>query len=149
MSITLTQICQAVETTLGAATGISYSQTFSELKEGIIDVPLLQVYPESIRQDAGTQTDRTTFGAGVRQTEVIVHADLYARQRKHLGEDMAALVPLIDATQNKLEEQDRQPYFGLDGIKAFSWSAQRVIFNYGDPQVGYVGTRFILVLRVF
>ena len=48
MSITLAQICNAVETTLGAATGLTYTQSYNELKEGMNDTPTLQVYWNSI-----------------------------------------------------------------------------------------------------
>lgn len=149
MSISLTEICTAIDTTLSAATGLTYTQTFSGLSEGMQNLPVLQIYPESLRQDATTGSDRTTFKAGVRQTEIIVNCDLYARQRRDLGEDMAALIPLIDAIQDVLEQQDTKPYFGLVGIKSFAWSAQRVTFTYGEPQIYYVGARFSLVMRVF
>lgn len=149
MAITIAQICDAIEETLGAATGITRSESYDELTEGIHDLPMLQVYPENGNQDAFTSTDRTTFRGGVRQTSLMIHADLYAQQRAHIGEDMKKLVDSIDAITDVFEAQDTKPYFGLDGIKAFRWRWERVTFVYGDPQSNYVGARFFIEVRVF
>lgn len=147
MSITLAQICDAIESTLDDATTITRSQSYDELTEGIHDTPLLQVYPENGAQSPPGMTDRHTFGAGVRQTEFTIHADYYANQRVNIGEDMAALVNGIDAMTDVLEGQDQKPYFGLTGIQAFSWRWDRVTFDYGG--VAYVGARFAITVRVF
>ena len=149
MSITIAQICDAIASTLSAATTTPRTQSYDELTEGVNDVPMLQVYPENGNQDPSGNTDRTTFKAGVRQTMLTIHADYYAHQRVHIGEDMAALVSGIDALTDIFEAQDTKPYFGLEGIQAFSWSWQRVTFQYGDPQYSYVGARFIINVRVF
>ena len=150
MSITLAQICNAIETTLATATTVVRSESYDELTEGIHDLPMLQIYPEGSSQSPPGATDRHTFGGAgnpVRQTEFVIHADYYARQRAHIGEDMAALVDGIDALQDVLEGQDQKPYFGLDGLKAFSWRWDRVTFVYAD--VNYIGARFMLLVRVF
>jgi hypothetical protein len=151
MSVTLGEILDAIESTLAASSGLTRTQSYDELTEGMNDLPTLQVYPEAGEQDPSGdgRTDRTAFGGGVRQTEFTIHADLYARQRSHLGEDMAALVDLIDAMQDVFEQQNTKPYFGLEGIRAFHWSWRRVVFTYGDPQLGYMGARFVLTVRVF
>ncbi len=146
---TIAQICNAIETTLGAATGLTYAHTYSELREGMQDVPLLQVYPDSARQDPSGSADRTSFQAGVRQTDHVIFCDLYAKQRHEIGEDMAALVPLIDAIIAVLEAQNTKNYFGLDRLQAYAWSWQRVIFVYGDPALPYIGARFTLNVRTF
>jgi hypothetical protein len=149
MAITIGQICDAIESTLGAATGITRSESYDELTDGIHDLPMLQVYPNSGNQDAFTRTDRSTFRGGVRQTDIMIHADLYAQQRAHIGEDMKKLVDVIDAVTNVFEAQDVKPYFGLDGIGAFRWRWERVTFAYGDPQLTYVGARFYIEVRIF
>jgi hypothetical protein len=149
MSITLAQICNAVETTLAAATGLTYTQSYNELEEGMNDTPTLQVYWNSSNQDPGGGNDRTTFQAGVRQTDIEIYCDLYATTRNEIGENMAALLPLVDAIVDELEKQDKKAYFGLTGLKAFRWNAQRVTFQYTDPMRMYVGARFILTFRVF
>lgn len=149
MSITIGQILDAVELTLSAAPTLARSMSYDELTEGINDTPLLQVYAESGTQDTTNSVDRTTFLAGVRQTELIVHCDYYAQQRKHIGEDMAALVDGIDAMFNIFEAQRSSPFFGLQGIQAFHFSFSRVTFDYGAQNIRYVGARFTLTLRIF
>ena len=149
MNVTLAQILDAITTTLETATTNPRGESYDELTESIPDLPLLQVYPESANQDPAGGTERTSFGAGVRQTSLVVNADYYARQRSDIGEDMAALVNGIDAITDVLEGQDKKPYFGLDGIKAFAWSWSRVVFLYGDPEQKYIGARFVITLRFF
>lgn len=149
MSISTAQILDAIEATLSTAPILARSMSYDELTEGINDTPLLQVYPESGDQDPTGNTDRTTFKAVVRQTNITVICDYYAQQRKHIGEDMAALVDGVDAMTNIFEAQDTKPYFGLDGIKAFHWSWSRVVFDYGDAAIKYIGARFTLTIRVF
>lgn len=147
MSITLTQICQAIETTLAPA--VTYTQTASELKDGMSDQSVLQVYPQSGTSNPPQQTDRTTFQAVVRQAEIVVYADLYATVRSEIGEDFAILLPLIDLVIDEIEKQDTKPYFGLVGIRAFRWEWQRVMFQYNDASMRYAGARFIFTLRIF
>src|SRR3990167_2651467 len=149
MAITLAQILDAITSTLSAATTLSRAQSYDEMADGMNDLPALQVYPETNEQDISGNADRTTFRAGIRQTEITINADYYARKRSHLSEDMAALVDGMDAMANVFEQQDTKPYFGLDGIKAFHWSWRRVTFVYGDPQLSYVGARFTITVRVF
>lgn len=148
-TITLATVIDAIATVLGAATTVERTESYNELTEGIHDFPMLQVYWESVVQDPESGTERTTFGGGVRQTDHTIHADYYARQRSNIGEDMAALVNGIEAITNRLESQGAAPpFFGVD-VKAFRWRGDRVTFNYGDPQIMYVGARFILTVRLF
>lgn len=113
MAITLVQILDAINDTLGAAAGMARSESYDELTEGIHDLPMLQVYPESCEQDPSGAVDRTAFRGGVRQTYFMINADLYAQQRAHIGEDMAKLVAMLDTMQDVFEEQDYPPYFDL------------------------------------
>lgn len=153
VTVTVHQLCDAIETTLAAATGLAVHQTFDELTEGINDRKLLQVYPESCSPvDATTRNDRTTFDRGVAITEFVFFADVYAQQRTSIGEDMAALVPLIDAITVRLEAQKAEPLFGLvvsgiNPIKSFKWGWQRVVFEYAEAK--YMGVRFTITIRVF
>lgn len=153
MSITLAQIIDAVEEVLNDATTLvgKRSQSYDELTEGINEYPTLQVYAESGRQDATTGNAQKSFGGEIRVTEVIIHADYYARQRRNLGEDMAALVDGIDAIQATLEaQQNTNVFFGLNGIKSFGpWSWARVTFVYGDSLQPYIGARFTIPVRVW
>ena len=147
MAITLAELCDGIESALDDATTLARSQSYDELTEGIHDLPLLQVYPESGSQDPAGATDRTTFGAGVRQTEFVIHADYYARQRSHIGEDMAALVDGIDAMQDELEKQNGTRFGFDDSNLAFRWEWTRVQFTYNEAN--YMGARFIITVRVF
>src|SRR3990167_5967940 len=115
MSITLLQICDAVRDTLGAAPSLVREQSLDELTESIPDTPLLQVYPERGSADPSGNTDRTTFSAVVRQSIIVIHADLYAHQRSHIGEDMSLFATCVDELITEIEKQDTKPYFGLDG----------------------------------
>ena len=157
-NITLNAIVDAVSDTLGTATTLNRSQSYDELTENIPDWPLLQVYWESfspVSTDSGT--DRRTFGGlggdedtPLRDKEIIVHADYYARPRSHIDEDMKAVVDGADALLDILETVDVTPFFGLDGIKAWSLqSATRSTFIYNDPQTPYAGVRFVIAIRVF
>ena len=148
---TLAQICNAIETTLSAATGLTNSQAYDELTEAMVDLPMLQVYPDDGLMDASTNNDRSTFGGGVRQTTYTILADLYAKQRSAgIGEEMGALLPLIEAIMVVLRAQDAKDYFGLDGLKAFGpVSFRRVVFEYGDPQAKFIGARFTIPVRIF
>jgi len=158
-TVTLAAIIDAVEDTLGAATGITRSQSYDELTEGVhgADTPLLQVYAEANSPVAlgGTTApaDRSSFGGGSDKPRRIknytIHADLYAQQRKRIAEDMAVLVDAIDAIETVLENQDTKNYFGLSGIQSFAWSWTRVTFIYGDPQLSYAGARFVLLITVY
>lgn len=147
-SITLGQIVDAIETQLSTATGLVRSQSYSELTEGQNVLPTLQVYPQSGNTDASTANDRTTFKAAVRQYTYTIHADLYARQRSHIGEDMNKLVTMIDAIENRLTAE-KDGDFGLAGMKSFKWSWERVNFVYGDPAINYYGARFTIQVWVY
>ena len=147
--VAIADICNAVESTLSAAAGLARSQSYNELTEGMNDTPTLQVYPESGAQDIGTANDRTTFKAGVQQEEIVVNADVYVRQRSQIAEDMGALVTQLDAIRTVLKAQKEGDHFGLVGIRQFSWTWQRVIFEYGDPLLRYVGFRVIIRIRMY
>lgn len=150
MRETISAINTAVAAALRAAEGIVRAEDAGrgELSEGIPDLPTLQVYWQALATDAeNAHTDRRTFGAGVRATQLTFHADVYARQRSHLGEDVAATLALAEAVQTVLEAQASAPFFGLDAIRALKWSAQRVTFEFGGGR--YSGVRFVIDLWVY
>jgi len=148
MAITYAQICDSIEAYLAiACPSVSRTQSYDELTEGMNDTPTLQVYPEAcenVAAESGTQF--TTFQGGVIQSTIIVHVDYYARQRNHIDEDMATLVAGLDELHTAFEEAGCPP-FGLEGIRSFQWSWNRVIFAYAS--VEYMGARFVLRLRTF
>lgn len=155
-AITIAQICDAIETTLAAASGMNRTQSYDELTEGISagDLPLLQVYWERLGpMDPSGGTDRLTYQGVVRHKLLTFHADVYAAQRSHIDEDMKKVVNCADAMLDVLEQQNVKPYFGLAGIKAWQLeSAAKGAFEYtSGPRGGvlYMGVRFILVIHVF
>ena len=147
--ITLAQMCNAIETTLSAATIAMRTQSYDGLTEGMNDLPTLQIYPDGGNQDAQTNTNMTTFQGGTKQSSITIFADYYSRQRSQLGEDMKGLVDGIDAITDVFEAQNKTPFFGLKGIKNFKWSWQRVAFTYADESIKYMGARFTIILRVY
>lgn len=154
-TVTIKQICDAIDATLGqvlvSSGDLVDSQNFDELTEGINDERLLQIYPEEQTSvSVGSGTQKLTFGSTpFIDEEIVIHCDYYARQRSHIGEDMAQLVSGIDAIRANLKTQNCPNPFDLTGIANFQWSWNRVTFDYGAPELKYIGARFRLVLRIF
>lgn len=154
-TVTVAQMCDAIDTTLGevlvTAGDLIKSLSYDELEEGMNDPNTLQVYPEEQSPvSVGSETQKLTFGGTPYiDEEIIIHADYYARQRSNIGEDMGGLVAGIDAIVTNLKTQNCPNPFDLIGIATFQWSWRRVVFDYGEPELKYVGARFRLVLRTF
>jgi len=148
--LTTASICDAVTGVLGAVTGIVRSESYDELTEGIQDVPLLQVWPAAgAPVSTGSGTHKLTLGQSsdfTVQETITVYADLFARQRSHIGEDMSALVTALDNIRAELKKQDCPP-FDLAGIQSFQWSWSVGTMEYAG--VAYLRTRFTLVFQVF
>lgn len=155
---TIADLILAIATTLGAAPSLTRTQyagttaAVSRLAEGAEDLPLLQVYPEAnTTTDWTGETDRVTLSGKHSIKEYVIHADLLARQRSQIDEDMAQLVTSIDEFENILDNQKYQNVpggaglFGRLYITSFQWSWHRVVFAYGG--VDYVGARFVLTVR--
>jgi hypothetical protein len=154
-TVTVKQICNAIDDTLGQvlvdAGNLTVSQDYDELTEGMQDERVLQIYPEEQSPTSiGSETQKITLGDDpFIDEELIIHVDYYARQRSHIGEDMAQLVDGIDEIRANLKTQNCPNPFDLEGIANFQWSWQRVIFNYGEPELKYIGARFRLALRTY
>ena len=149
--LTTAAICDAVESVLGAVTGIVRSESYDELTEGIQDVPLLQVWPASgapVSSDSGTH--KFTLGGDdsdfTIQETITIYADLWAKQRAHIGEDMSKLVGALDNICAELRKQDCDP-FDLEGLQSFQWSW--VVGTAEWAKQLYLRVRFTLVFRVF
>ena len=141
----LGELVDAVETTLSTAASLGRSQTYDEITEAVQDWPLLQVYPEeNLGTDFTGDTDRVTLSGKHSIKEYLIYADLYARQRSHIGEDMGQLVETINELEDILDDLS-YPLFGRDEVTSFRWSWRRVVFTYGG--VDYVGARFSIVVR--
>ena len=146
------QICDAIKVPMTTIASIRRVNCYYELTEGMNTLPTLEIYPERWNTDTATETDRTTACAPnmLRQTNVVVYLDLYARQRSQIAEDWNQAVEVADDIQDKLEEQCACPIFGLAGVRSFQWEAQRVVFERDwTPPPQYAGFRFILTLRIF
>jgi len=141
--IEIDEILDAIEETLSTADGVSFSQSYDELGEAIVDMPLLQVWPASGVDDEPHRSDRSTFGKGVSQRQYTIYADFFAQQRAHIGEDMAALVRGIKGIEAVLDNQTTKPYFGIE-IQGFSWGWAYTTFVYGEINQRYVGARFTI-----
>jgi hypothetical protein len=124
-----------------------YVQGPTDIGEGAPDTPLIQIYPQVGTVDYITQTDRHTLRGGGRAEEMDWNIDAYARRRSHFAEDMKALLPLIDAITDKLEEQDVKPYFGESAIQSFRWNWTYGIYPMAQGE--YVGVRYVLTTRIF
>lgn len=149
MAVTLMALIDGIETTLSAATGMQSSKSYDELTEAIpgLECPRLQVHPDRGTCDPSGWGDRTTFHAGTQQHVIVMYADLYARVRSQLDEDMKKTVELIDALIDVLQAQEDLPFFGVVGIKAFNWDWRRASFRYADER--YMGARFAINIKVF
>lgn len=133
-----------------------YSQNYDAISEGIVNLPLFQVYWQN--GTVGSATDRATYGAGVRISDLVFHVDLYVDARNHSDKIFVSMFPLLNAIDEILSSQDRKPYFGLtraDGtpiIKSYQYSYERATFSYEtgtDVNRQYPGIRFIINCRVF
>lgn len=155
---TLADLILAIATTLGAAPSLTRTQyagttiPVSRMTEGMADAPTLQIYPEeNTTTDWTGETDRATLTGKHSIKEYTIHADLLARQRSQIDEDMAQLVTSIDEIENILDTQAYQNVpagaglFGRLYVTSFQWSWHRVVFGYAG--VDYMGARFVLVVR--
>lgn len=149
MAITLMAICDSIEAALSVAVGVQSSTSFDELTEGVpaMDCPRVEVYPEAGVCDPSGTTDRFTFNACTQMTVVTIFADLYARQRSQLDEDMKATTEMIDSIIDVLQTQERPPFFDLKGIKAFSWRWKRSTFRRANSR--FVGARFTISCKIY
>ena len=144
----LGDIVDAIETTLSAAASLRRSQSYDELTEGVQrgDAPLLQVYPEENPGTSGhSETDRISFSGAHSVKRYVIFADLYAKQRSNIGEDMKQLVDTINELEDILDSQT-YPVFGSDYILSFRWLWGRVVFDYAG--VNFMGARFQILVEV-
>lgn len=147
MRVTLTEMCAAIAHDLKMSQKVKRVMEPREMKESVEDLPLVQLYPQTIEGSGDSQTDRSTFRAGVRERQVVLQIDVFARPRSHIGEDMQATLEVADGVIDRLDQQQGAPYFGLAGFKSFKWSAERApIVN---NEITYMGMRFTLTLTLF
>lgn len=133
-----------------------YSQNYDAISEGIINLPLYQVYWQN--GTVGAAVDRATYRGGVRISDLTFHVDLFVDARSHSDKIFSAIFPLLNSIDEILASQDTKPYFGVltaDGnplIKSYQYSYERATFVYEqgtDVNRQYPGVRFIINTRVF
>lgn len=122
----------------------------NKLRETIPETPAVQVYFESKDTTSPGGTDRYSMGGAghaiIRKTTIVIHVDIYVRQRSNIGDEFAAMEELIDEVDDIMERQEGSPYFGIDGVKAYSYRAERVTFEYNKND--YVGVRYFVTLTL-
>lgn len=147
--VPISSITGAVAALLATSPKIAQAMAGIDLKETIPENGVVQVYFET--KNLGEGTDRISFGGSntkpIRKNIITINIDVYARQRSNIGQDMAALEELIDVVDDLMETQDATPAFGVQGIKSFTYQANRVTFEYN--KVDYVGVRYVLTLTLF
>lgn len=142
----VTTINAAIADTLGTATGLVTSQDHTELTEQIPDLPLLQCYWLETRTDPTSGTAQRSFRGAVREKSLIFRADLFARQRSHIAEDMTELMQMVSEIQRVLEAE-KEDRFGLGTAVTYEdWFGRQVDFQY-DNYI-YLGARFEIKLRI-
>ncbi len=147
-TITKQEIADLITTTLGAAAAVVVSQSANQLTEGLHELPAIQVYPTRWEVDIAQETDRSSFGAGIRQTELVFIVDVYAHRRTELAEDMGTMMTVTDEIDALLDAQVSS-LFGNADIKAFHWFAELASFEYGGSNVRYTGARYTITIEVF
>lgn len=145
----LSAILQGVRRTFENQGVMAMVQTLDSLTEGIPDLPLMSIYPESKSTDSRSgSTNRSSFGGGVKQSETTIQVYVHAAMRSNIDEDFTRLVDVVDAVDTVLDEQN-EDIFGINGVKSFKWDWNRAIIEYGEPSQKYVGALYTLVFTVF
>jgi hypothetical protein len=143
MTATLTALVEAVRAEMAGISGV-VAQGGATLTEGIVDIPTIQITPESGEGAYHSRTDRNTFGKGLALRQWVINVDVYARQRSHIAEDMAAVTTQADAVIARLDAKATSPSFGVSGVHTWHYTWQRVVFTYGSTEARYAGIRFVL-----
>lgn len=144
-AVKIGDLVKAIRDDLASASGVKLSTGYDTLTEGINEFPLVQVIPEEGDLAYQSKTERTTFGATLRQEQTTINVDVYASQRHNLADDMKSVIDMADNVKARLELQKTTPPFGVAGVDTWRATWRRVTFVYGEPEMKYTGIRFILV----
>lgn len=155
MPVTIAEICTDTETALGGivtALGATIlTHNYNEIKEGMPDYPLLEVYPEDLEVDSRMETDAHTLDkSGTRVHRLTVNVDVYVHTRNQIDENMEDVVDCWDAIEDRLEDTTTGagcPIFNNEYIRNIHWTAERVTLV--RQSLEYAGIRFVLSLEVF
>lgn len=148
--MTIRQMTEGIQNVLEGIPLFKQVQANATLSEAIPEQPLAQVYFEH-REFQSSRTASNTFGGRrgesteqVRVKKTTILVDVYARQRSNIATDIQAIQDLAELVDEALESQAHKPYFGLEQVEAFTYSSDRVTFDYNN--VSYSGIRFTLDL---
>lgn len=147
----ISEMTEGVRLQLETSGAFKQAQANLTLTESIPETPLVQVYFET-KEFLNTMTDRRTFAGDrtgerpVKTQNITIYVDIYAAQRAEIGRDVKAVQDLVDEVDEMLEAQTHRPYFNLEGVKAFTYRAERVTIEVAQNK--YAGVRFILTLTV-
>lgn len=158
MSVNLTTIDDGIRDTLfnaldAANSDIQWVDNLDDLNEGIGNTPSIQVYWDSLNPvSEGSATDRRTFGgnasvAPMRTQRYIWTVDLYLDPRAIIGQMFAKMLPYVDEVNAVFEAENQGPYFGVTGIKSFTYTATRGQQTYAS--VVYPTVQWTVEIYVF
>lgn len=126
-------------------------QDYGDITEGVANTPTIQFYWENMATvSSGGDTDRQTFG-GSSQPERIkdfeFRLDLYLDRSAHMHKVFGHMLPLVDAVNDVFEAQNAKPYFGVAGIKSFTFECERGQIEYSKQP--YPVVQWLIGIRVF
>jgi hypothetical protein len=154
MAITIGQVCTDIATALAGIVTASEDtiivHNYNQIKEGMNDYPLLQVYPDALEVDSRNETDAVTLSKAVRNHSLTVNLDVYAHTRNQIDENMQDVVECWDAVEDRLEDVTSGagcPIFDQPLIRNIHWTVERATFPYATQE--YAGVRFVLVMEIF
>lgn len=139
-------------TSLAAELVDVFWQDYDDLTEGVINTPTVQFYWNGLDTvSEGSTTDRHTFGDNsktpVRIKNFEFRIDLLLDKKSFVHKIFTHMLPLVDAINDVLEAENQQPYFGVEGIKAFTWECVRGDIEYGDYT--YPAVQWTINITVF
>lgn len=145
--LTIRSILVALAAKVEGVAGVESIQTLEKLTEGLVENTVMHVYWSSLKTDYATASSRSTFKGNVRQTRLVFRYDIYDTIMVDVGETVPRLIDITDIVQERLESEHEQPFFGLQGIKDFNWSAEFITLKHNETE--YSGVRFEIEMMVF
>lgn len=141
----IVDVVNAVASAIESSTDVWFTQRPDQMMDGVFDLPVVWVYPDSGRANM-SRTHSHTFTGQSQVSTCVVNIDVIADQRNFPFENVPEMVEMIDNINSKLGAIETKPYFGLDTIQAFNWSWEKMVWEVeGDPLL-YIGVRFIVEL---
>jgi hypothetical protein len=122
------------------------------LTEDIPELPLIQVYwnsnsPLVISGDNNKITFSSSTKPPIVGTKVEIKVDIYISQRSQLGVELTKMINILDQVDQIFYQKLSTPILNMQGVKGFSYAAERVVFKVGD--YSYSGISIVISLNVF